>query len=349
MKHLLATLVASIIILLSFSASAQFGYGRVSEIQELSNRKLLVVLEEPREKTIKKLDKKNNTAQKEFYLSNITRFNRYITETTQKFWTFPNKGLSYVTLAQADSLKKLHSKDYAVLYCAPSRVSNFSSGFVDDDRMDLIWNAEDEDHNRSYLDKYFVCMKIALLEDLYSKPIWYTTLMDAFPTCVSLISGMRSLQQYMDVRIRKKVNDEKVREKDLMNDMIKTHKPLLSKKTLLIREDLIGKKADKEELKNAYPYKMEFVNGARLDSLAMSGSPDYVYAMVLPAVNSGVRENEVFFFQAILGCSDNAVYAMSQPNVMANALTKTLSFGFASAGHGSKFINAKTLKDFIDN
>lgn len=320
--------------------SAQFGYGKVSEIEALQSRKLIVIVEEPKEKVIKKITRKKHEDKIPVYKAAIDGYNVKMKQVAEKFWTYSKNGIEYKTYKEVDELRKAKIKDYAILYCASSEMSDFHAGFEEESGLDWTWDTEDDSQDRDYFDG-FTQMKVSLLEDLKGKPIMYAVLPDIFPTITSLVYSIQTLQTYMDIRIRQKKNDEDISPKEYINNSIKKNHPDLARKTLLIREDLISKKLDKNNIASIYPYKFEIVNKERLDSVVLHADNNYAYALIIPALNSGTSSNSVYYFQTILGADSGEMFAYSQPSIAAAA------FSFGMAGHGKKYIEEKNLQDFM--
>ncbi|HRH47479.1 MAG TPA: hypothetical protein PLP23_01935 [Panacibacter sp.] len=333
-------LTAIVFAIIPHFVSAQFGYGKVSEIEELKTRKLIVIIEEPKDKVIKKITKKKHEDKIPVYKAAINEYNAKMKQVAEKFWTFSKNGIEYKTYQEVDELRKAKNKDYAILYCLSGEMSDIHSGFDESSGLNWTWNTEDDAEDRDYFDG-FTEMKVSLLEDMKSIPIMYTVLPDIFPTVTSLVLGMQTLQTYMDIRVRQKKDGEDISQREYMNNSIKKNNHDLAGKTLLIREDMLSKKLDKSKIADAYPYKFEIVNKEKLDSIVFNTNTNYIYAMVMPAVNSGTRTNSVYYFQAAIGAGNGEYYGLSMPNIAATI------FSAGIAGHGKKYVEEKNLQDFV--
>jgi len=330
-----------LLMLLPFLASAQFGYGKISEIEAAQSRKLIIILEEPNDKVLKKLEKKKKSDRVDMYKAAVAQYNSNMKMVADKFWKFSKSGIEYMTLKQAEALKKAGNKDYSVLYCVSSAMSNTSSGFNDGDGLNWTWDIQDQSKDNEYFEG-FTEMKISTLEDLDKKPIFYVVLTDIFPTTTSLVNGISTLQTYMDTRLRSKRDKEDISALELMKQWVEKNNKELKNKTLLIREDLLAKGYDHNKVAETYPYKFEIVNSAKLDSVVYAQDSRYVYALVAPGVNSGTKSNQVWYMQTIVGADNNEFYAYVMPG-MGGAMLNP--FG----GHiGHRYIDDKVLKEFVN-
>lgn len=332
-----------IIIILPILSTAQFGYGKVSEITALQSRKLIVLVEQQNARVLKKLQKKDQQDKISMYNTAIENYNANMKKVAEKFWTFSKNGIEYKTFQETDALRKSGSKDYAVLYCVSSAMSAFNSGFSEDDGLDWTWNIADQSKDRDYFDG-FTEMKVSTLEDLKSKPIFYVVLPDIFPTTTSIVNGMFTLQTYMDIRLRSKKDNEDISSKKQMDEWVAANNKNLKNKILLIRQDLLPKDFDKAKVAETYSYPFEIVSSDKLDSVIFNQYSKYVYALVIPGINSGMRNNQVYYMQAIFGADNNEVYAYSMPSMGGMMLGG--SFGARNIGH--KYIDSKTLNEFIN-
>ena len=331
------------IIVLPLFCKAQFGLGKVSEIEALQARKLIVITEQPNDNVLKKLKKKNQSDKIALYDAAIDNYNADLKKVVEKFWTFSKNGFEYKTYAEADALRKSGNKDYAVLYCVSASMNHFNSGFSEGDGLNWTWDTKDESKDRDYFDG-FAEMKVSTLEDLKDKPIFYAVLTDNFPTITSLANGIWTMQTYMDIRLRKKRDKEDVSAKDQMNEWVAKNNKSLKNKILLLRQDLLPKDYDNSKIAQNYPYKFEIVSSAWLDSLVYNKDPQYAYALVIPGVNGGERVNQVFYMQAVFNADNGEMCAYSMPSMGGMMLAG--EFGTHNVGH--KYIDSKTLKDFVN-
>jgi len=330
----------------------QFGYGKISEIDALKTRKLIVIVEEPQERVIKKLQRKKQIDKIEVYKKAINDYNSKMKAVVEKFWWFSKNGFEYKTFKEANELRKNKEtdKEYAVLYCVTAAMytSAFSgnSGVVESSGLDWTADIEDQSKDRDFYDSY-TQMKVSLLDDLNKvwKPIWYVALPDIFPTTTSLIFGMQNLQVYMDFRVRKKENKEDISAMGELKASVKKNHPNLNTKTLLLREDILAKGMDKDKIAAVYPYKFEIVNKERMDSIVFSSDDNYLYALVIPSIVANSRANEVIYIDEIFLASNNEVCAYSMPNMAAHVAE--LFAGVSRVGNGKKNIGEKNLKAFV--
>ena len=313
---------------LTNTLSAQFGMGKPDDIEQLKKRTLIVIVEKPSEKLIKKLTKKGKTADIDAYKAAVDEYNTNMQQVIEKFWKFSTGKIEYKS---ADELKKINNKkNYALIYCNSGGASNFSSGYDESDG--LTWDVDIKDETPS-VDK-FTLFSVALLEK--NSPIYHTTLPDIFPTKADLTYGLLTTTNYFNYRLSHK----KVSRSDI-EDQIKENQPLLKTKTLLLQKDLMDKKLTPSEIKAAYPYKYELADDNEIDEHVVNADPNYAYALIVPAVNSGLHSNSIIFYQVVINCEDGSTLAMSMPSMGSMMLAS--KFGSKS---GHSVFTKNTLMDF---
>lgn len=337
------SLLVLCILIFPVLSKAQFGLGKVSDLEAVQSRKLLVIVEQPSAKVLKKLQKKNQQDKISQYNAFVDEYNADMKKITEKFWNFSKNGIEYKTFKEAEDLRKSGNKDYAVLYCISSEMKSFSSGFLEDDGLDWTWDMRDESKDRDYFDG-FIVMKISTIEDFNRKPVYYNVLPDVYPTISSLVVGEFMLQQYMDIRLRKKRDNEDISSKEQLNEWVTKNNKNLKNKTLLIKQDYLSRNYDQSKIAQNYPYKFQIVSSETLDSAVYNRDPRYVYAIVLPGVNAGTYKNQVYYMQAVFDAETGELCAYSMPSM--GGMMLGAEFGGKTVGH--RDIDAKTLTDFVN-
>src|SRR5687768_4965099 len=109
--------VFTLLLMSSFGLYAQMGMGKVEEIEEVQKRKLIVMIEEPREKMLKKIAKKSKRGSVEDYKADLKTYNENVKAVVEKFWPYNKTGIQYKTFDEIKALAKSKNRDYAVLIC----------------------------------------------------------------------------------------------------------------------------------------------------------------------------------------------------------------------------------------
>lgn len=309
---------------------AQWGMGKKSEIEEVQNRPLIVLLETPSDKVIKKLTKKHKEEWIEEYKSAIEEHNADMKEMVEKFWTFSKGDIVYKTWDEIKEIKKQKKKDYALLMCANVVPNKFSAGEASEPGLD--WRHEvngKDDDDRDFLNQYTV-IRIGLIEKLGAVAL--QPLPDIFPTKSDLAFGLQGAQTYMTRRLSKTYNMHDIK------DDIKESAPKLANKTLLLRKDWV--KMNKAEVKAVYPYDFKLVDKDEFDEAIINADAKYAYAMIVPYVESSSSATRVFFIQVAVDAEDGNYLGMSLPNAGLIMVTGGL------AGKGNRYIKDADLKAF---
>jgi hypothetical protein len=113
--------VLILLFMTSFGLRAQMGMGKIEEIESVQKRKLIVMIEEPREKMLKKIAKNPKRGSVEDYKADLKTFNENIKTVVEKFWPYNKAGIQYKTFDEIEALSKTKTKDYAVLVCVSSQ------------------------------------------------------------------------------------------------------------------------------------------------------------------------------------------------------------------------------------
>lgn len=303
----------ALLLVSSFQIHAQMGIGKIEEIEEVQKRKLIVMIEEPREKMLKKIAKKAKRGSVEDYKADLKTYNENIKTVVEKFWPYNKTGIQYKTFDEIKALSKTKSKEYAVLICASVEPRSFSSGFNYAEGLYWVKDIKEDFEDRD--DAMFSAMAVNTIEDFTGNPVFYLPLFDVFPTKASLVYGIKGIEGYFKMRIETKKNGAKNR--DIMEkaeEEMSKRAPTLTSKTLIIREEWLDKELTKENLKNFYPYPYEICTREFMDDVAMNQDPKYAYGVVLPYVISHSSSNSFLYFQYVIDAVDNQTICLVMPS-----------------------------------
>jgi hypothetical protein len=294
-------------------SNAQMGMGKIEEIESLQERQLIVLIEEPREKMLKRLTKKPKLGTEADYKADLITYNANVKAVVEKFYPYTKKEVLYKTYSEIEKLKKSKSDAYAVLCCLSSEPSSFSSGLNYADG--LYWEKDIKLDFEDRNDLMFTMMVVNLIEDFEKTPVFQTPLFDVFPTQAALAFGMQTTKNYFEMRIRmKKEGSSKKDEKATIEKKIAENAPKLKDRTLLVRSEWLDEELTKANFKNHYPFKYKICDRETMDKAIMSQDETYAYGVVLPYVVSGSRSNSVIYFQYIFDAKNSEMMAMVSPS-----------------------------------
>jgi len=342
MKKFLKIFSLALFVIHPLCMHAQFGMGKIDEIESVQKRKLIVVLEEPRERILKRLTKKKKEDQVESYKTALNEYNAIMKEVIEKYWPYKANGIEYKSYKEVLALKKADNKDYAVVYCISQHPSSFNAGFVNSDGLNWSWDMKDDSEDRDYLD-YFTTMVVNVIEDFERKPVYSTPLPDVFPSKASIVFGVSTCQYYFDYRIRTKKNGEKVDAQKMQEEQIKENAPKLKDMTLLIRQDWLNKDLPEASIKTHYPYKYKVVSSEEMDKAVVGQQEKTAYILILPYVISTSKTNSIMFFHYIYDAKSCALMAFVQPKM--GAMMAAGNFGGKA---GKRTIEKTNLEKFTE-
>jgi hypothetical protein len=342
MKQISKLMMLSAIVMLAITSPlyAQMGFGKIEEIQQIKSRRLIVVIEEPSERMMKKLKKRPRKGDVEDYKADLVTFNENLKAVVEKFWPYNKSGIQYKTVKEVEKLEKSNSKGYAVLTILSSKPSSMRAGFIYDDGIYWVKDIKDDFDDRD--DWMFSTMVINTIEDWGKKPVYYVPLFDVFPTKASMVYGIKSIQTYFNYRIAKKKSGVSSKEEqERKENQMKEKFPKLAQKTLLIRSEWIDEKLNEEEIKKIYPFKFQLCDREMLDKAVLEQDPNYAYGVIMPNVISTSSANIVMYSQFVLDAED------SQPMWFKNYKKGFSIIGFDGKG-GQENFTSKILKLIAD-
>jgi hypothetical protein len=325
-------LVSVCLLVSSFGLYAQMGMGKIEEIEEVQKRKLIVMIEEPREKMLNKIAKKAKRGSVDDYKDDLKTYNANVKAAVEKFWPYNKTGIQYKTFDEIKALSKSKSKEYAVLICVSAKASASSAGFKYAEGLYWVKDIKDDFEDRD--DAMFSVMAVNIIEDFSERPVFYLPLFDVFPTKASLVYGIKGIEGYFNLRLQVKKNGAKIRdERESIEEEMAKRAPSLAKKTLIVREEWLDKELTKDNIKNYYPYPVQTCTREFMDEVVMNQDSKYAYGVVLPYVVSTSRANSIIYFQYVMdGADSQALCVVAPPG----------KIGIMVAGRNKNF-NIRTL------
>lgn len=315
--------------LLSFSLHAQMGIGKIEEIEAVKSRKLIVMIEEPREEMLKKIAKRPKKGSVEDYKADLKAYNENVKLAVEKFWPYNKNDIQYMTFDQIEALHKKKSREYAVLACLSSKASSISSGYKFYEGLYWVKNIKDDFEDRkkgAFLDGMFTTMYINIIEDFGKRPVSYVPLYDVFPTKASIVYGITSMMNYFTMRINAKTKGIKMKDqREMQIDEMAEKASMLKDRTLLIREEWLDEKLTEQTIKRVYPYKFKICDRAFMDEAVMNQDPQYAYGVELPYIISTGQSNSVMYMQFVIDAGDSRAMAWVKPSTGSMALAANVT------------------------
>ena len=297
----------------SIQLYAQYGMGKIEEIEAVQSRKLIVMIEEPRERMLNKISRRPNKGTVQDYQADLKTYNENIKAVVEKFWPYNRTGIQYKTYDEIMALRKTKTQEYAVIACLSSEAKSTSAGY--NYAHGLYWVKDIKDDFEDRNDGMFSVIIVNTIEDFGKKPVFFLPLFDVFPTKASLVYGIKNIENYFNLRINTKKNGAKMRdEQERAEEELAKRAPKLAEKTLLIREEWLDKELTEENLATFYPYKYRICDRAFMDDVVMSMNPKYAYGVVLPYVMSTSSSNFIVYYQYVMDATDSQAMCFVKPS-----------------------------------
>lgn len=329
-------------IVTSFNLHAQFGLGKIEEIEAVQKRKLIVMIEEPREKMLKKIAKRPKRGSVDDYKADLKIYNQNVKAVMEKFWPYNKEAIEYKTFDEIEALRKTKTKDYAVVACLSSEARSTSAGYNYANGLHWVRDIKEDFEDRD--DGMFSVMIVNTIEDFSKQPVYFVPLFDVFPSRAALVYGVKNMESYFNMRIQTKKNGAKVRdEMERAEEEMSKRAPKLAQKTLLIREEWLDKELTKDNLKNFYPYPYKICDRMFLDEVVMNQDANYAYGVELPYVMSTSHSNSVLYFQYVMDGADSQPMCVVKPSTGSMMLA-----GSVTGKAGTRNFTIKTIGKIVD-
>jgi hypothetical protein len=300
------------------------------------------MIEEPREKMLKKIAKKASRGSVDDYKADLKTYNDNVKAVVEKFRPYNKTGIQYKTFDEIKALSKTKSKEYAVLICASAEAKSMSAGFNYAEGLYWVKDIKDDFEDRD--DAMFSVMAVNIIEDFQERPVYYAPLFDVFPTKASLVYGIMNVDNYFKTRIEIKKNGSKLRdEREKAEEEMGKRAPMLANKTLIIREEWLDKELTKENIKNYYPYPYQVVDRDFMDKVVMEQDGKYAYGVVLPYVMSTSHANYILYFQYAMDGADSQPMAFVRPSTGA-----MMAAGSLTGKAGNRNFTIKVITKIVE-
>jgi hypothetical protein len=269
----------SLFILLS-GIKAQCEYIKPHDINELSSRRLIVVIEQPEDLIKEKLTKKKVST--DVYAAAIDSYNKNFQEAITKFWKISRGDIEFKTLDEINRISD--KKNYAIIYCRTAKQIELDQSYAH--IHGILWwgNFSEVVRDRDFVGKMTV-LGISLLDKFSMPPIYQCPVPDVFPSQADLDYVLGAVSNYITYR-----NNHRHLSDDKMDEtMLKDNQPELKDKVLLLRRDLLDKKiANAALISKIYPFPYLITSKDSIDQAIESADEKYAIAIVAPYDLDGV-------------------------------------------------------------
>jgi hypothetical protein len=284
-------------LLLGASAGwAQCGFGNPALLKKLATRELIVVVEQPSQKVIELMKKKKKQDQIAGYEAAVEAYNAALQQAVEKYWKWDSSA-NFMTMNDADRLRKTQAKNYAVIYC--TTIDNFTVrgdvGGRNFQRLMFPENYRVLNNHRDHWRNYTV-MEIKFLEDLpKSQPIFRQNLATIIPEKADLTFGVQAVQHYLaDTTLRSRAEPYE------WEEVLPRAEADMNSKTLLLRKDWLATGLTYDEIKEVYPYPFVIVDSKRFNESAMRGNPNLALLEIVPEVHSRKQKIVTNYLHAVI-------------------------------------------------
>ncbi len=341
-----STLLMCLLLLINFNASAQWSYGKVEEIEDLKNRKLIVVTEVENEKVVEKLKKLHKEAALPAYKAALDEYNANLKVAIETFWPYETE-IVYKTWEQAKALQKAKSEEYGVIY-AFNRETNVVFNVSDSD-PGLDWNYYDlkegdiKSQKADWSSSTYI--RIDLIENIKNTkklPIIEIGLPHVFPQKSDLTFGLQYCAWYMENRLK----DAKAKD---MRDMAEENAKLLKEMTVVIRESDLDKDLTKNDIKALYKFPFELVSDAQYDSIILAKTVGKPYLIISPQFTSVNGTYTVLYSYLVMDPSNGEVMDIIYPGGGGAAVTAMMGVKTKIGMELTEYVFKTLQKDVIDD
>ncbi len=278
------------------SLHAQWGFGKVEEIEAMKNRKLVIMTQDENEKVIEKLKKKGYSDKTDDYKQALDDYNKVMEESVLNIWPFHDEA-ELMTYDELRALSKNKSEKYVVIFVVNVDVTQtymngkYETHYDIDYKLDWTYRDaknEDFDKEEKSSGNEFSMLRVALIEDFLKTPIAQISLPNKFPTKSDIAFGLDYCTWYMNQRL----NDQKAKD---MRDILKDNPKKIPDYTLAICADDLSSKVPASKVKLVYPHPQEVVTQEEMDEIILNRSAGYAYLVVLfgTAVITDAKTGEI--------------------------------------------------------
>lgn len=316
---------------------AQFEKLNLSDLKEIKNRDIIVIVETPLDKISSKSGKKGSSDNSGGYQTALDRFNKDFKDVVQKYWKFSSPNFQFMTMEDLNGLLDRERRKYMVFYCHSAEGNQLGSSYPAN--PGIIWGTDVEEKNRVRgYENYYTEFGISFMDVFKKPPFIHLGLADIFPAKSDLIYAVETANKYCSDQLE---NNRRIGDKELA-DMLNQNNDQLRDKTLLLKREFVDPHLSKEDLEKAYPYAYEIVGKDTLDRMldADTSASKYAYAMVIPFPHAEGNNKSVSMVDFVVSADDGTLLGAAMPGLGVTPLT-----AFTSQGAKRCTIGKKNLAD----
>ncbi|MDJ1506178.1 hypothetical protein [Xanthocytophaga agilis] len=275
---------------------AQCGFGSPALMKKLAQRELIVIMEQPSQKVIELMKKKKKHDQVVAYEEGVEAYNAALKHAVEKYWKWDSSA-NYMTMNDADRLRKTQVKNYAVIYC--TTIDNFTikgdEGGRNHQRLLFPENYRQLNALREHWRNYSV-MEIKFLEDLpKSQSLFRQNLPNITPEKADLVFGVQAVEHYLiDSTLQNRATPYE------WEEVLPRAEADMHAKTLLLRKDWLAHGLSYEDIKEVYPYPFVIVDAKRFNESAVKGNPNLALLQIVPEIQSKKQKIVTNYLHAVI-------------------------------------------------
>lgn len=293
-------LITAYFLTLIITAYAQVGVVPLKQYADFKTRTLLVIVEEPKQKMLEKL----TPEQAEVYKQEIEEYNTLSKWAMDTYYKVGNP-VEFKTRAEVEQIIAQRDKTYAFV-----EFTKFKDNYVTKVSFELVQKNRFAKEQSKLTGGLSLASIVSLInirlaeESEDASPFYGQYLPNPFPDKADMAYAFKQIAATLAYRERGITYDKMKPENKLLGQQLKSL-------TLLIAEDDIDAKEDREKFVKAYPNPMEIVSKEKIQQAIIDNDPKYAVVLSVPTLD---RETEQVKFQFIvMGCEQGQTMATSSP------------------------------------
>ncbi len=334
MKSLKTAAVFIFLLSLTSVLHAQWGYGKVEDIEEMKTRKLIVIKEVESEKVIEKLKKKDKEEFIDDYQAAIAEYNANFQAAIVNIWPF-HEEFEVMTYLEVEALRKAKNEEYVVARIVTVEATGMGysvSDGLDWNYYDVKKGVEDDKADKSDLNGTSFFM-ISLVEELRKTPIARIGIPHTFPTSADVAFSIQYTTWYMNARL----NDQKAKD---LRSMMKVNAGRLRDYTLYIRESDLSEKTTEKIVDANYPFEFKIVSDVEFDNIVLAQQENTAYLIVVPDIVDQGNAVSMIYMPMVMDAKTGEGCSMVEPS--AGSYLGNMA---GVTGIGRRSVNDRTFKE----
>jgi len=319
--------------MISQLTSAQFGSGKLEDVQAVQKAPLLVVLQAKNDKVLKKITKKDGDEAAQKYLTNIETTNASLKNGITASWLYTSD-ITFITEAELDKYDTKSNKNkYAILTAGRE---------LGDNGYSML-------QSKGLLTTY----NYGIYLTGKRKRVYGMLTRSSQLTEGDIVFMSQQIQNYLNARLDLKSG--KMSRKEMTADL-NENAAIIADKTLWIAEDDL-KKDFVKKIEKMYPYQLKVTTKEAIDAEIINKNSDICYLRIVPvgqqtAGGGGpLKTSKLIYVQYVLDAEDGKILAYVTPSVggsllsgLGGALGNALTKGNGQMGKGDMENVLKSVK-----